>query len=481
MCSNMCRPLFAIALLFLTHSSTSQTIQRTPNGGIVVVQMTSAANGDRDAKTPEQIAAVNKKLATEGNTEAAYQLGLAYMQGLGVSQNLKLAEHWYEIGATTPAQKLRVANQYRSGQYFHKDLQAAVHWYESAADSAALFELARMYQLGQLRPDNLPKAIDNYLRILKDPTGAYFGRAEMELGNLVLDGKYTSHDPSLDLRWSRIIAQELIGQEQYKLAFASGSAMDLPGTPEVGALVIRTAASYNVDLAQGQMAEADLKDKDSTATVARGYAWLKLASKKREADRPSFNSLASQLSPSQFAQGESVYNALEQTRSEAGAYYEENDPLRAPDFAVLQSSLEKFTDPDEQLRLAFHFELNSSDPAAFAQALRLYRVVRDQRVSSVRLKIGTQYLLGLNGFPKNTSIAAKWYSFAANAGSAEACRHLADLYAGEALPSDPVEAAIWSKLAGKENPEGEPLTPQQQRQVDERVNAWRAAHPKSIT
>jgi TPR repeat protein len=259
MCSNMHRPLFAIALLFLTHSSPSQTIQRTPNGGIVVVQMTSAANGDPDAKTPEQIAAVNKKLAAEGNTEAAYQLGLAYMQGLGVSQNINLAEHWYEIGATTPAQKLRVANQYRSGQYFHKDLQAAVHWYESAADSAALFELARMYQLGQLGPDNLPKAIDNYLRILKDPTGAYFGRAEMELGNLVLDGKYTSHNPSQDLRWSRIIAQELIGQEQYKLAFANGSAMDLPGTPEVEALVTRTAASYNVDLAQEYLAETFLK------------------------------------------------------------------------------------------------------------------------------------------------------------------------------------------------------------------------------
>jgi TPR repeat protein len=468
-------PFFAITLISLTPSAPSQTIQRTPNGGIVVIQMTIPADGDPSATTPEQIAEVNKKLAAEGNTEAAYQLGLAYMQGLGVAQDLKVAAHWYEIGATTPVQKQQVASQYQSGQYFHKDLQSAVRWYESAGDSAALFELARMYQLGQEVPENLPKAIDLYLRILRDPTKAYFGRAEMELGNLVLDEKYTSHDPSLDLRWSRIIAQELIGQEQYKLAFAYGSAMDLPGTPEVNSLVIRTAAGYNVDLAQGQMAETDLKDKDSNISVARGYAWLKLASQKREADRPSFNSLASQLPPAQVAQGESAYSALEQTRNETGAYYEENDPLRAPDFAALQSSPEKFTDPDEQLRVAFHLESNSSDPAAFAQALHLYRVVRDQRVSSVRLKIGTQYLQGLNGFPKDASIAAKWYSFAAKAGSIEACQHLADLYSGNALPSDPVEAAVWSRLAGKEAPHSETLTPQQQHQVNERVNTWRAA------
>ena len=480
MCSNMRRPFFTITLLLLTHPSPSQTIKRTPNGGIVVVQMTSAANGDPNAKTPEQIATVNKKLAAEGNTEAAYQLGLAYMEGLGVPQDLKLALHWYEMGATTPTQKMQVGSQYQSGQYFQRDLQVAAHWYESAGDSASLFELARMYQLGQVGPQDLPKAIDIYLRILKDPTKAHFGRAEMELGNLVLDGKYTSHSPSQDLLWSRIIAQELIGQEQYKLAFAYGSAMDLPGTPEVEALVTRTAASYNVDLAQEYMAEANLKGKHASANFAQGYAWLKLASQKRAADKPSFDSLASRLSPAQLAEAESAYAALEKTREETGAYYEQNDALRSPDLSVLQRSLEEYTDPDEQLRVAFHFELHSSDPVAFAKALRLYRIVRDQRVSSVRLKIGTQYLQGLNGFPKNASIAAKWYSYAANAGSVEACRHLADLYAGDALPADPVEAAVWSQLAGKKSPHMDTLTPQQRRQIEKRVNTWRETHRDSI-
>lgn len=473
-------PLFAITLLLVSYPTPSQTIKRTANGDIVVVQMTSAANGDPNAKTPEQIAAVNKRLAAEGNSEAAYQLGLAYMEGLGVPQDLKLALHWYEIGATTPTQKMHVGSQYQSGQYFRRDLQAAAHWYESAGDAASLFDLARMYQLGQTGPVDLSKAIDIYLRILRDPTKAYFGRTEMELGNLVLDGKYTSHSPSQDLRWSRIIAQELIGQEQYKLAFAYGSAMDLPGTPEVEALVTRTAASYNVDLAQEYLAETFLKTRDVSSSLEQGYAWLKLASQKRAADKPPFDLLSSQLSAVQHAAAESAYIALEQTRAETGAYYEQNDPLRMPDFSLLQHSLEKYTDPDEQLRVAFHFESNASDPAAFAQALHLYRIVRDQRVSSVRLKIGTQYLLGLNGFPKNAAIASKWYSFAANAGSVEACRHLAELYGSDALPSDPVEAAVWAQLAGKEASHKDALTPQQQRLVEKRVNTWREAHRDSI-
>ncbi len=298
----------------------------------------------------------------------------------------------------------------------------------------------------------------------------------MELGNLVLDGKYTSPNPSQDLVWSRLIAQELIGQEQYKLGFASGSAMDLPGTPEVAALVTRTAASYDVDLAQGHIAESFLKKSDEDSNRAQGYAWLKLASQKRSADRPSFDQLAAKLSPLQLSTGESAYIALEQTRTEAGAYYMQDDPLRAPDFSALQHSLEEYTDPDQQLRLAFHFEQSSSDAAAFNQALNLYREVRDQRVSSVRLKIGTQYLLGLNGFPKNASIAAKWYSFAANGGSVEACRHLADLYSNNDLPADPVEAAVWSQLAGSQNSNSETLTPQQERQVADRVSSWRAQH-----
>jgi TPR repeat protein len=445
----MRQTVLATALLVLTYSSLSQTIQRAPNGGIVVVQMTSAANGDPEAKTPEQIAKVNKKLAAEGNTEAAYQLGLAYMEGLGVSQDLKLAAHWYEIGAQTPRQKMLVANQYRSGQYFHKDLQEALHWYESAGDSASFFEEARMYQVGQLGPDGLPKAIDLYLRILNDPTKAYFSRAEMELGNLVLDGKYTSHNPSQDLLWSRIIAQELIGQEQYKLAFANGSAMDMPGTPEVEALVTRTAASYNVDLAQGYLADANLKGKDANVNFAQGYAWLKLASQKQSRYQTLLASLVSQLSPAQLAAGEATFVALEQTQAETGAYYEQNDPLRAPDFAALQDALKQYSDPDEQLRVAFHLESNSSDPAVFNQALSLYRLVRDQRVANVRLKIGTQYLLGVNGFPKNVAVAAKWYSFAAKAGSIEACGHLSDLYNSNLLPSGPVEAATCHNLRQK--------------------------------
>ncbi len=136
---NMCRPVLAILLLSLTYLSCAQTIQRTSDGRIIVVQATRPADGDSSAKTPEQIAKVNHKLAADGNTEAAYQLGLAYMQGLGVSQNLKLAEHWFEIGATTPGQKREVADQYATGQYFQKDLQAAVHWYTAAGDSWSFF------------------------------------------------------------------------------------------------------------------------------------------------------------------------------------------------------------------------------------------------------------------------------------------------------------------------------------------------------
>ena len=64
-----------------------------------------AANDDPRARTLEEIFAVNQTLARKGNTEAAFELALAYLQGYGTTQDLAQADHWFRIGATTPDEK----------------------------------------------------------------------------------------------------------------------------------------------------------------------------------------------------------------------------------------------------------------------------------------------------------------------------------------------------------------------------------------
>ena len=53
--------------------------------------LVEAANHDPAANTPQTVAETNQALAKKGNTDAAYELGLAYLQGFGVPLDLAQA------------------------------------------------------------------------------------------------------------------------------------------------------------------------------------------------------------------------------------------------------------------------------------------------------------------------------------------------------------------------------------------------------
>ena len=83
----------------------------------------------------------------------------------------------------------------------------------------------------------------------------------MELGNFVLDGKYSAGNDAegraSNLLWARTIAQELLGGEEYKIAMnyefgGEGIAVD----KSMWLQFCKRAATYNIDLAQEFYAEA---------------------------------------------------------------------------------------------------------------------------------------------------------------------------------------------------------------------------------
>jgi TPR repeat protein len=163
----------------------------------------------------------------------------------------------------------------------------------------------------------------------------------------------------------------------------------------------------------------------SSVDAAEHYAWLRIAGHNQNGARVEADRMAASVG----TPGEAALRRLERTRQNAGAYYRDDDALLAPDFAALERRVAKYGDPEEQLRLAYHEEADLGGPEGFAKALDLYRMVRDQRVASVRLRIGNEYLLGANGFPRDPGRAATWYGFAARAGSVEACTRLAEMKA----------------------------------------------------
>lgn len=303
-----------------------------------------------------------------------------------------------------------------------------------AATSSARFDLARSLQREPAPPADIQRAALIYRDLITLTGDPYVRRAQMELGNLVLDNKYTSGDPKLDLFWARTITQELLGQEQYRLAFAHGSAMDLPSSPEVNALTVRTAASYNVDLAQLQMAER--------APKAERAAWLRLGGQYFNQIQNLADVEDNALTPEERSAVSEAFSALLSTRESSGAFYRKSDPLRDPGQASLEALLAKGTDPDAQLRLAYYYERRATDPIYAAKAITLYRIVRDGRVSSVRFKIGAHYEQATEDFPLDPVRAAQWFGFAAKAASLEACTHILKLQAATAIPDAQATIAL---------------------------------------
>lgn len=372
---------------------------------------------------PGPIYAWNLTLALKGNAEAAYQVGLAYLQGWGVKPSQERAEHWLLIGAQSQFERRRVGDIYRSGEYFPASLDKTDLWYRRAGDHSSLLDLARIYRTGSMGKVDPDMAIPLCLELLRGRDG-YVRLAEFELGNMAIDGQYSSGDRRRDLGYARAITQELIGQEEYKLAWAYGSAMDLPGTPEVERAVVRSAASFDVDLAQTRIA-----DEFPAMTAAERYAWTTIAGLHQQAANAEAQRTMNTMSAEERAAGAAAVLALEKTRRAAGAYYRSDDPLLSPDFAALEVSVEKYGDPEEQLRLAYHYEADIGGPKSLERAMGLYRLVRDQRVAVVRLRIGNEYLWGTNGFPRNSERGIQWYRFAAKAGSPLACTRLAEMNA----------------------------------------------------
>lgn len=371
------------------------------------------------APTDRDIFAVNQQLAKSGNTEAAFRLGQAYVEGVGVGQDPKQAIYWFEVGATTPDEKAFVAHLFTYDGCFVKDLDAAARWYTAAGRPSDFFELAQAYRMSS--SPQTEKAAAIYVALLKETGHPEVHRAQMEFGNFVLDGKYTAGDDAtgraLNLEWARAITQELLGQEEYKIAVDYDIGReDLPEDKKMWLRFCKRAAAYNVDLAQSFYAQAVAENNALNKSGYDDVAWTRLASEKQYGLRVQLKSMESEMNAEQQRAANAAYEALVQTRARDGAYYPFDDPLRVPSAAKLAAMPKD--DPDVQLRRAFALEERAkTDKEAYRQAMDINRTIRDRREMDIRFVLGRDSLNGANGVPRDPMIARHWLQEAANRGS----------------------------------------------------------------
>ncbi len=383
----------------------------------------------------QEIARVNLELFGKGNKKAAWELGLAYMQGLGIEQDFAKAEKMFRIGAVDADEKGTVGMFYAHG-YFPRDLDAVERWYSAAGRPQDYFEMAETFKAAAQDDPSLarkiyPRATAVYLELLQDPSQAESRRAQLVLGNFVIDRIYSAGNDekgrAQNLAWARMIAQELLGQKEYGMAveYEIGSE-DLPADREMALRYLKRAAAYNIDLAQHAYVEAL---NGGTAKDFSGYdyvAWARLASGKQAANVPILKAFMKDLSEEQRRGADAAYRSLLQTRELYGAYYTVDDPLRDPSAADLEAMRQD--DPDVMLREAFSMEKRAArDERDYERALAIYRDVRNNRDTAARFVLGRYALEGRNGVPRNLGVAEYWIGEAARSGSKPAQAMLDEL------------------------------------------------------
>jgi hypothetical protein len=127
----------------------------------------------------------------------------------------------------------------------------------------------------------------------------------------------------------------------------------------------------------------------------------------------------------------------------------------------------------------------------YKQAIAWYRKAADLGSIAGQMHLAALYRDGGKGFSRDMSLAAAWYRKAAEQGDPTAQASLGVLYSiGQGVPRDDVEAYFWLDLAASvkgPNQEkyaasrqliGTHITADQLEEVQDRVAAWIAAHPR---
>ncbi|MBB4143408.1 tetratricopeptide repeat protein [Rhizobium rhizoryzae] len=117
--------------------------------------------------------------AEAGNVLAAYNLGVAYRDGLGTEADAAKAIHWFEFAAANgdDTAAFNLGAIYDEGQMVPEDNQMAIAWYDLAAkrgNKDAMINLGIMFESGEGIAANPQKAAELYAQAasLGDKFGA---------------------------------------------------------------------------------------------------------------------------------------------------------------------------------------------------------------------------------------------------------------------------------------------------------------------
>jgi len=336
--------------------------------------------------TPQQQMEQCRALADKGDANAAFQLGVSYLIGMGVTQDSVSAEKYFAKVPLAPSQMCFVAETYMETALPGK-VDSAERWLTRADAGCTDWLHARWYAGNQLGPD--PKKEIEFLRKgLDRKHSEYRHLTEQRLGELLLQGTAIDATAAEKTHWIGAAARARLGVAENWVAALYGKHPELPEQLETQLQWVRNAARYGTPNALSGLGVAAMNRQASDLSYLDGMALFLLAMRQDFMSAPQLDAQIAQLDPAFQEEVKNAAGRWESTAQETGGYYTQRDPLRpnAPEGEKDWSHRATPQDPDAELRFAYAEEIAGH----LARADAVYREVWHNGAAELFWKLGFQ-------------------------------------------------------------------------------------------
>lgn len=364
-------------------------------------------------------------LATSGDAQAQYSLGLKYLKGRGVIRNIKEAMKWIQKAADQglASSQYILGLSFATGLGVSKDSKEAIKWFKEAAGQGhidAQFHLAGIYYAGKHTALNYGEAMKWFLRAAEQnhPKAQYVISVAYDMGRGV------NKDLSESIKWLKKSANQGYAEAENKLglAYEYGNGVD-KNISEAIKWYIRAAIQDHAG-AQCHLGMLYAKGETVEKNLVESFKWTGRAAKIGD-------------TTAQFNLALKYYNGegVAKDYKKAIKWY-----LRVADKGHAGA----------QFNLGNMYYKGEGVVIDLIEAYKWYLKAAEQGHDVAQYNIGVAYAKGI-GLKKNSVEAVKWFLKSANQGLKEAQFNLGIMYEnGDGVLQDNVEANKWFRKAAEQ-------------------------------
>lgn len=192
--------------------------------------------------------------ANTGNSDAQFALGMEYLNGISLQQNIEKAHHWFHSAAlkghTQSQQKLGYLYAYEQGE--KPDYIEAKKWFQLAADKGdiqAQIELGLLYEYGNGVAQNYVQAHTWYEHAAKQGSPV----AQHNIGLLYAHGRGVKQNDELAFNWFHKSAEQGYIRAIIDLGLAYELGKGIAKSYQEARLWYEVAAEYGDPIAQNNL------------------------------------------------------------------------------------------------------------------------------------------------------------------------------------------------------------------------------------